>query len=142
MIHFLLLAISLLFWREAALHGDVVREARWEHRLLAYVVTSEEERTAVEGALAAAKEEMADRDLLLVNLGEIELRGFDALVLDSAEKGAWRELWELDMETSRFVLVGKDGGAKAFQKGGLDVALFFDLIDTMPMRRAEMRSRE
>lgn len=142
MIHLLMMAISLLFWWESAVPGEVVREARWEHRLLAYVVTSEAEREVFENALAGAREELADRDMLLVNLGEIELRGFDALVLDAAEKSMWRELWRMDVDSSRFVLIGKDGGAKAFQRDRLDVRQFFDLIDTMPMRRAEMRSGE
>lgn len=141
MIHFTLMIFSFMFgWQASAMSGEQVKSARWEHRLLAYVVTSEDERSGLETSLGEFRDGFEDRDLLLVNLGEIELEGMASIDLDEEEKEFWRRYWDFDLQETRFVLVGKDGGAKAFQRTELDLALFFDLIDTMPMRRVEMSS--
>jgi hypothetical protein len=39
------------------------------------------------------------------------------------------------------LLIGKDGGVKLRAEEPLPAAEFFALIDTMPMRRREMRER-
>ncbi len=41
----------------------------------------------------------------------------------------------------RVLLVGKDGGVKRVDKGPVAMRDIFALIDTMPMRQAEMRRR-
>lgn len=141
MVQVLMFLLSFIFWFQGAAEVGRVESARWHHRLLVYVVATEAERADLELALEAGKSGLAERDLVLVNLGEIELSKGDSLVLDEAEKALWRELWNVGTAETRFVLVGKDGGPKAFQRGELSLPLFFDLIDQMPMRRQEMRSR-
>jgi hypothetical protein len=39
------------------------------------------------------------------------------------------------------ILIGKDGGVKLVQEERVSLQAVFDLIDTMPMRRREMRQR-
>lgn len=41
----------------------------------------------------------------------------------------------------RTILVGKDGGIKLNSDKPLDACALFNLIDTMPMRRQEMRAK-
>ena len=41
----------------------------------------------------------------------------------------------------RVVLIGKDGGVKLRQEEPISVADLFALIDSMPMRKQEMRQR-
>lgn len=141
MIQLLFILFSMLFWGNSMIGNDVVREARWEHRLLAYVVTNEEERVAFESHLERWSAELEERDILWVNLGDIRLGTDRSLEMGAGEKDLWREVWKLDGSESRVVLIGKDGGPKAFQRGGLDLPLFFELIDRMPMRMAEMREQ-
>lgn len=115
--------------------------ARWEQRVLAYVVASESERAALEARLERWANELEDRDMVLVNLGAVELESGTTLRLERQEKERLRELWGLDLSESRFVLVGKDGGAKAFQRDTLDLPELFARVDAMPMRAAELRQR-
>lgn len=139
----LVLGFAPVFWLLGSGSGD--RDGMvltgWDHRLIAFVVSSEEEGLAMEEIIELNSEQIADRDLLFVNLGNVEVSTDHALDIGPSEKEAWRSLWGLASSESRFVLLGKDGGVKAFQGGELQLGLFFDLIDTMPMRRAEMRDR-
>ncbi len=144
MIHLLLALLSLLFhWQSHAAIGssDASDDPYGQHRILAYVLESGEERLAIEASIKRLSSEIEDRDLLLVNLGDIELETEHSLALGEVEREMWRTLWNLDLSKSQFILIGKDGSPKAFQKDGLDLNLFFDLIDTMPMRLAELRER-
>ncbi|MDQ8182702.1 DUF4174 domain-containing protein [Pelagicoccus sp. SDUM812005] len=140
-----------MFLLAVLLQGQLLGEAeaerslesvRWEHRVLAYVVSSEAERIELEQALVRGAEALEDRDLLLVSLGEIELEWDRSFRMSAEEKSRWRERWQIEEGVSQFVLVGKDGGTKAFQKGELQLELLFELIDRMPMRAAELRDRE
>lgn len=125
-----------------ALKGSEARGKGFaQHRLLAYVVSSEAERSQFEAAIESWEAEIVDRDILMVNLGDIDLDTNHELAISEDEKRLWRDLWQLPMAESRFILVGKDGGAKAFQREALDLPLFFELIDQMPMRIAEMRRK-
>jgi hypothetical protein len=65
-----------------------------------------------------------------------------AVELGATEKaGVWRRLG-LRGRGAQLVLIGKDGGIKAQQsEGGFDLERLFALIDSMPMRRAEMGQR-
>lgn len=124
--------------------GESVRtldSVRWENRVLAYVISSESERPEFASALDRWTEALEDRDMLLLNLGEIELETDLSMSADPAEKEKWRKRWNIALSETCFVLVGKDGGAKAFQREGLDLPEFFKRIDVMPMRAAELRER-
>jgi hypothetical protein len=48
------------------------------------------------------------------------------------------------IETGQFtvILIGKDGGVKMMREGGVELQDIFDRIDSMPMRRREMRERK
>ena len=134
----LLLLTFALNLEPEPLHAQPKNDPFSSHRLIAYVLADETQKSAIENAIKRFEWEITDRDILLVNLGEIEISTQHSVSLTSAEKEAWRKLWQLGLGESRFVLVGKDGGAKAFQRNELSWQLFFDLIDQMPMRRAEM----
>lgn len=144
MFHLLVLLFVLMFHWPLSVGGEsalALERVQWKHRILAYVVSSDSERVEVEQSLQRWSAELVDRDMLLVNLGDIELETPHSLAIGPDEKALWRQHWNIDLTESRFVLIGKDGGAKAFQKEQLDVTQFFELIDTMPMRAAELRAR-
>ncbi len=144
MIHLLIFLLAFLFQGQSVVgysEGVTLKSLEWEHRVLAYVVSSESDRASIERSIAEYSREIEDRDLLFVNLGEVELETEYSISITDDQRGLWRKFWNIDLSESRFVLIGKDGGAKAFQKNVLDMPLFFDLIDAMPMRRAELRER-
>ncbi|MBK1880061.1 DUF4174 domain-containing protein [Pelagicoccus mobilis] len=125
-------------------HAELQQESTADgfasHRLIAYVLSDETQKTSIEEMARKWEWEISDRDILMVNLGDIEIDTEHSFKLSTEEKQLWRQLWQLDLEESRFILVGKDGGPKAFQRNELSWQLFFDLIDEMPLRKAEMEA--
>ncbi|MDQ8187025.1 DUF4174 domain-containing protein [Pelagicoccus sp. SDUM812002] len=145
MIHLIFALLSMIFHWQSFGSGSAagsLESAQWKHRVLAYVVASDTQRDEIERTLESENAELVDRDLLLVNLGEIELETRHSLEMGPEEKKLWREFWDLGLSESRFILIGKDGGTKATQRDNLELEPFFNLIDLMPMRRAELRARD
>jgi len=88
------------------------------------------------------QEELNDRDLVVLNLGEdFDLKLVEKISVKQRQELRERYSFTADQKTSKFILIGKDGGQKAMQENQLALAAFFALIDTMPMRKAEMESR-
>ncbi|MBA2616536.1 MAG: DUF4174 domain-containing protein [Rubrobacter sp.] len=86
------------------------------------------QRDLLEGHGAASE----DRDLLAESFFE-----------DGSEKSAAaRSRFEVEDGAFTAVLVGKDGGEKFRSTEPVLPEKLFDLIDAMPMRRCEIRSRD
>ena len=101
--------------------------ARSPHRLIVVVSGPDDRRAAVQRAAL-------DRDASA-------LRERDVLVQSLTPETARRERRELGVEpgaTFEVLLVGKDGGVKLRRDQPVVVSELTALIDTMPMRRAEM----
>ncbi|MEM0932723.1 MAG: DUF4174 domain-containing protein, partial [Bacteroidota bacterium] len=72
---------------------------------------------------------------------EIEDREMIILIPQRAERPKLLERFRLDNDYVGLILVGKDGGVKLKQKLVVTPKTLFDLIDAMPMRRAELRNK-
>ena len=59
----------------------------------------------------------------------------------AASAAAFRRYYRVGTTEFRAILVGKDGGSKLRQSTPVDSVRLFRLIDSMPMRRDEMRRR-
>lgn len=90
---------------------------RWEKRVILHDHAPEK----VLELTAAERKKFQERDLVF-------LKANDEL----------RERFDFAGEKASFILIGKDGEEKAKQSGSLNLAPWFDLIDTMPMRQREM----
>ncbi len=64
----------------------------------------------------------------------------DMVVTIVAGPGGARKRFGVSLGEFRVVLVGKDGGVKLSSAAPVSAAKLFGLIDSMPMRRLEMRS--
>jgi glutathione peroxidase len=86
------------------------------------------------------REETSDRDLLLVTIfedGDSHI-GESSITRASAKK--LRSEFQAEPHTMTFVLIGKDGTEK-LRKAEVDLDEIFEIIDTMPMRKREMRAK-
>ena len=94
-------------------------------------------------ALKTNRAGIDERDLKVIDVSRGSARISHTLRLDDQQTSAIREQVRLsDAEADAvFVLIGKDGGEKARQRGTLNLASWFALIDEMPMRRDEIRRR-
>ena len=116
---------------------------RWKHRIVLVFAESDERAEFREfmGAWSREQENVKDRDLVV----------FEALIkgtsrgpsgpLTPAQADSLRQRFATAGEPFEVVLIGKDGEVKLRSRSA-SVAQIFGLIDTMPMRRAEMRERE
>jgi hypothetical protein len=145
----LLSAVRLLAPSSAGADPDALSPYRWTHRLLVLYVPDTEPGRAMLAAfrtsLGNRMEDVLARDLLVVPVGDLPRPGDTlqpAVELGVPERSDVRRRLGLYGRGAQLVLIGKDGGIKARQSEGVfDLERLFELIDSMPMRRAEMGQR-
>ena len=115
-------------------YSQSLEEYRWENRLL--FILNPDSGPALQHqqvrVLRDFEKEMIERDLIMFIVTE-------SAVLDSNGKEV--DLKKEDLPFAAYnglVLVGKDGGVKLRKPFVVTPQEIFDLIDSMPMRRAEM----
>lgn len=104
---------------------------RWKNRILVINQEMKGSQNQLDGFLQKT-EELDDRDLLVF------VQEGDRLICKNAE------IKPLSTDTQNYpgvTLIGKDGGVKLKQDEMVDLQVIFDLIDSMPMRRSEMRRK-
>ncbi|MBX2822122.1 MAG: DUF4174 domain-containing protein [Rhodothermaceae bacterium] len=120
-----------------------LNEYRWKNRLL--VVFAEQEATPAYQTLAteikSLRAEFEDRNMVLISAFEDGKGTAAERALSSEDVDQLRETFGVNPGSYRAYLIGKDGGIK--REGGPEIRLqdVFSLIDTMPMRRSEMRQK-
>ena len=122
---------------------DLLKPHRWKHRiLLVFSPRADDLRArAVDDRLADFYCEIEDRDMivgLIPAFGDAQL---DGAVVTPDVAFQMRRQFGIDAAEFAVVLVGKDGLEKSRTTTAEELERMFELIDTMPMRRAEMRER-
>jgi hypothetical protein len=84
--------------------------------------------------MRAAEAQVKTRDMLVLEAIETELT--------TAEKQYVRQTLGITPGSFAVVLIGKDGGVKRKDSKPIDPKVLFETIDTMPMRRQEMRTNK
>ena len=116
---------------------------RWENRLL--VVFAEHKATPAYQALLEEIEwlhaEFEDRDMVLISLLESGQSTAGKHRISPKDVEVLRSRFRIKPGSYRVLLIGKDGGVK--REGGDEIRPqeLFELIDTMPMRKSEMRRK-
>lgn len=116
----------------------------WKNRILVISLTEDSPNAArtVSKSLTKSKAAATERDLVVLDLSKT---AHDFPLVSKLTPEAREELRShLQIESKSedtFILIGKDGGEKARQQGDLDLKKLFALIDTMPMRKQEQRSK-
>ncbi len=114
---------------------DPLQQFRWENRLV--IIVDDESTLAVEQleAFDAMSDDMAVRHMKLLIAKDNHISVGDETFEIHQLRGA------LGLKDGRFqvILIGKDGGIKFRSDTFVHPKQVFDLVDTMPMRRAEMR---
>jgi len=125
--------------------ADVVDlgDYRWKHRIVLVFAKSEERADFRDfmGAWSREQEGVKDRDLIIFHALIKGKSEGPSGILTPAQVDNLRKKYATAGEMFEIVLIGKDGGIK-LRSGSASVAQIFELIDTMPMRRAEMRQKK
>lgn len=123
-------------------------EYRWNNRLVVlYFPKNQESKAALsnlESKIRNTKAQLLDRDMLLFHAGEWppSRKASYSVDLSAEERANLRNRLDLEGDTATLVLIGKDGGVKQRQTApDFSLERMYALIDTMPMRKEEMRSR-
>ena len=115
-------------------------DLRWKHRVI-LIFAGESSMSNALNNLDEFEAEIDERDIAWFVLGNNTLRtNYDGKVDDHLRESLMDEYFTPVPAETAVLLIGKDGTLKA-RSSDLDLEATFGLIDRMPMRRAEMRSR-
>lgn len=137
--HLFLCLLALLVTLPPHSQSQPLQPFEWKHRLI-LIRDAADEGSAIVENLEQHRTAIAERHILWFVLGEGSVESNyqgplrDDFAVSIERAGYWQ-----DAET--VLLIGKDGGVKARQ-ATLDLEALFRRIDSMPMRRAEMRRQE
>ncbi len=142
---YLLVTAVLSMWTlsAGAEVNDPLAEYRWANRVLIAFANDalNPHAHSLERALVAARCELVDRDMVT---GWILLKGNSRLgevTVSNEIDGLLRSGLGIQPGEFAVLLIGKDGGVKARYDSVPELSDIFALVDGMPMRRAELRTR-
>ena len=123
------------------LSANLLQDLQWKNRIL--IIQTDTALKTISLLLKEQENALNDRDLITINLSKKSTKLTNGVVLSEKERAALRSKFKLtNSKKSQFILIGKDSGEKARQSNTLNLQELFALIDTMPMRKAEIRSKK
>lgn len=115
-----------------------LKDLQWQYRVL-LVNAPKPEQGKIKQELEEARAAIEDRHIAwMLFTGQSMISHPEGLKPDTSLSQKVSKRFFTDEDKLKVVLIGKDGGVKA-RYDELDLDAVFALIDTMPMRRAEMR---
>jgi len=116
---------------------------KWKNRLL-FIFASERNDPFfrdLKGEISDRKNEVDDRDLVVFEILESGPSTMNTTQMDPQTAASLRKHFDLTQKTFALILLGKDGGIKLKRNDPVKLDDIFTLIDSMPMRKAEMRQK-
>ena len=116
---------------------------RWKNRLILLFSPSEEHSSYQDqhSRFGVFENELEDRDLIIFHI--FPNGGyFQSKRINQQTTQYLRQHFDIDVEQSTILLIGKDGGVKLRESMPVEPTQIFALIDTMPMRRNEMKVKK
>lgn len=116
---------------------------KWRNRLL-FLFASERNDPFfrdLKGEISDRKNEVDDRDLVVFEILESGPSRMDTTQIDPRTAASLRKHFDLTQKTFALILLGKDGGIKLKRNDRVKLDEIFALIDSMPMRKDEMRQK-
>ena len=144
MIMMILTILSIGSSRDAAAQALDFTRYQWKNRLL-FIFAPNHYHTAFDPlhkSLAAQGAEVSERDLVVFEILESASSNSDEAPDDSVSAHFLRQKFGVRPGDFRVLLIGKDGGIKLDRNDRTELKEIFDLIDSMPMRREEMRQKK
>lgn len=135
--------LVLTFIYGFTLNGQGLQGFKWKNRLLLLFDQSNETPALISqlNQFTALKNECSERDLKLLIITNTAVFLDGATQADKLDAQVIRDRFGISEHYKGVLLIGKDGGKKLHEKFEVDPMTVFDLIDGMPMRRAEMRNK-
>ena len=141
---FLFLALSFLsfLWIPTPLQAQDFSNYQWENRVLLVIYSAEEDslRKQQECILEMDEAGLNDRRIKVFFIGEEEYTLWGGMK-DTLSFEARSFLESYEVKDFAVLLLGLDGGMKLKTSSPIELSQLFSLIDRMPMRRAEMKTK-
>lgn len=125
------------------LTAQPIAHHQWKDRLILLFSSQFEGATAVKQLNHFQEDQAAvkERDLLIYQISPKKGIGPEGVL--SAEQVEWfYNYYHVGKDEFNLLLIGKDGSEKLRSEIWIDRQKVFDLIDSMPMRRAEMKKNK
>lgn len=116
---------------------------KWKNRLL-FLFASERNDPVFRGLqkeISARENEVDDRDLVIFEILEFGPSRMNTAQIDPQTSASLRKQFDIPPKTFTLILLGKDGGIKLKRNDRVKLDEIFTLIDSMPMRKEEMRQK-
>ena len=122
------------------LFAQELSDFQWENRLLVMYADSNERSSINDQQLVFqdTKDQLEERKLILFHFDGSTL----TKIYPSVEQFKIEDIGIEFKHPYESVLIGLDGGVKKRWKSVVSPEIIFDLIDSMPMRRAEIRNKQ
>lgn len=140
----LLLQGILLFLVPVAMSAQFdLKSLQWTKRVVVVFASDSaspellEQRRILDSASCGIRE----RDIAIILAVKGEPLSVDGRSVSGDQADGLRERFQVDSDQFRALLIGKDGGVKLSSGKPVAAAELFARIDSMPMRRSEMRRR-
>jgi len=139
----LFIALSIFGSRDAMSMVMDFDQFKWKSRLL-FIFASERNDPFfrdLKGEISDRKNEVDDRDLVVFEILESGPSTMNTTQMDPQTAASLRKHFDLTQQTFALILLGKDGGIKLKRNDPVKLDDIFTLIDSMPMRKDEMRQK-
>jgi len=139
--HFIKVVLLIFVFNIYFVQSQSLKEYRWKNRIILLVyneANSESFQKQRESFLEKA-DALKERDLILIYLNN-ETVDFNHPDSDAIDGRQLRKQLRIRENFRGVLLIGKDGGVKLRAEYSVEPQQIFDLIDSMPMRRAEMKN--
>ena len=120
-----------------------LEDLQWKNRVMVIIAPDSTQKFAAPllNQVERYQKDFLDRDMVLIALFSKAVSHMDGKPIN--ELSLKRLKNQFDVATSfRVLLIGKDGGTKLNQTQSTDLNDIFSLIDTMPMRKNEVRTKK
>ena len=138
---FFLIALNVFTPRETAAMD--LTQFKWKNRLL-FLFAPDRGHPFYDHLyrqIIEQKSEVEDRDLVVFSVLLRDSSQMNTTAIDRQESDSIRDRFTIPPNEFSLILIGKDGGIKLKRNDRVDLAEVFELIDSMPMRRNEMRQK-
>lgn len=117
---------------------------RWENRLVLVFAPSRENTHYLkqDSEFEGKAYELNDRDIIVFELIEAGQSKMAEMNLTGKQQSLLRTEFNVAADDFELILIGKDGAVKLREKQPVPSGDLFALIDGMPMRKEEMRSKK
>jgi hypothetical protein len=132
----------MIFDQKDAMPMDLSK-FQWKNRLLLIFAPDENDSLfkKLQSEIITQEAEVEDRDLIIFELFGLGSSRMNRALLDQSKVDSIRRRFSVPQRSFRVILIGKDGGIKLKRNGQIDLETIFELIDSMPMRKDEIRQK-